>query len=196
LTPAQRVHLDDPPCSEENPVATPAQETQPRAAATPRGFRAVWPGLGLILMVVTVAYLAVPSVRHQLELSMSRQDTPFVELYAVMLDSQSHAGTTCQPAGAPGSTQVTFAMRSHLRDRDTLHYQVAVSIPPAADQPDSTPGTPYKQRIFDRVNVDPGATRSVQLDVPVPPDQPFDIAVTLPATAQSLLFHCAAQAAA
>lgn len=159
-----------------------AQEPADTGSATP-GLRAVWPGLGLLLLLGTIAYLAVPSVRQQAELSLSRQDTPFVELSAVPLDDASHVGTTCQEGRQPGTTAVVVAFRSHLRDRETLRYQVSVTRPEADD-------APFGQRGYGKVNIDPGVLRTVTEDVAVPRRGAFDVEVRLPATDQYLLLHC------
>lgn len=159
------------------------------------GFRTVWPGLGLSLLVVALAYLAVPAVRHQVDLSLSRQDTPFVELYAVPLDDGLHVGTTCRAGATPGAVTVVFAVRSHLEDRETVRFQVAVSRAPQRDAGRSTAQTSFGERVFGRINLGSGVTRTVKEDVTVPARGPFEVEVRLPATNQYLSFHCDASAA-
>jgi hypothetical protein len=157
--------------------------------------------LGALLVLGGLGYLAIPSVHDQLDLSLSRQETPFVELYAVSLDDASHVGTTCQPGETPGTTEVVFAMRSHLGQAEQLGYEVSAHEPADQEQgaarsaQDST-GAAIGTPVTADVPVLPGDTATERVDVPVPARRAFDVQVRLPSTGQYLLLHCAGFAAA
>jgi hypothetical protein len=157
----------------------------------------VWPLLGGLVVLGALAYVAIPGVRSQAEASLTRQETPFVELYAVSLDDASHVGTTCQPGKKEGTTRVVFAMRSHLHEAEDLAYEVSVHQPAdaAPDTASSNTGTAIGDPIAASVPVAAGATATEALNVPVPAREAFDVQVRMPSTGQFLLLHCAGFAA-
>ena len=139
-----------------------------------RWFQRVVPVTGLVLAVVALAALVLPSVRHQVALSTTRQPQPYVELSFARPTPRAMCGQ-----GKPA--QVRFQLVSHLEQRRRLAYRVVVD----------GAGTPART-LKGSIPVDPGRSRVVRAPVAAPASTAYTVAVRLPARHQQILAHCPA----
>ena len=149
----------------------------PDAPAAARWFQRVLPTTLLGVAVSGLAVLTVPGFRDQVELSVSRQPQPFVELYFAQPDPRD-AQVVCARSG--GSVRVRFVLTSHLVREEAIDYRVSV-LPESATR---------AQREKGSVPVAPGASREVRTSFTVPSGQAYTVSVRLPALDQRLRAHC------
>ena len=131
---------------------------------SPRWYQRALPVTGVVLVVLAVAALLVPGLRHQVALSTTREPQPYVELY--FSQGRPAAQVAC-------GRQVRFTVVSHLENERRLGYRVTAGAGPEKQ------GT---------VRLRPGQARQVR--VPVSAGGAHRVTVRLPATDQHLLVHC------
>jgi uncharacterized membrane protein len=144
-----------------------------------RRFR--WPirvGIGLLVLIVLIGAIAAVSkqFRHQVEISLARQPTPYTQLYF------------SSPSGLPSQIKVgkanTFAF-TIVNDEDrTFSYTYTVTFADPKSHGVTSKGT---LSIGDGQQV----TRQVQV-TPKDPKSKYVITVTLEGMNQSILFHAEA----
>ncbi|HEY0952370.1 hypothetical protein [Nocardioides sp.] len=140
--------------------------TEDRAA---RWHQRVLPVTTLALTLVALAALAFPGFRHQVALSASHRDEPYVELYFARPADGPPA--VCRTSG--GVAKVTFEVRSHLHEDRRLAYTVLVG----------------GVRRSGTVEVAPGRTAEVTR-FGGPAGRAYDVSVRLPGLDQRLGAHC------
>lgn len=148
----------------------PPGTTEDRAA---RWYQRVLPVTTLALVLVALAALAFPGFRHQLPLSASHRDEPYVELYFAR--SADGPPAACRASG--GVAKVTFAVRSHLEETRRIGYAVVVG----------------GVRRSGSVEVESGRTAEVTRFAGRA-DRDYDVSVRLRKLDQRLSAHCAGAA--
>jgi hypothetical protein len=148
-------------------------------AAPSRWYQRVLPVTLVGLVVVALAALLVPSVRHQLGLSVTRKPARYVELY--FAEAASGRQAVCIRNGA--SIRVRFVIESHLERRRAVRYRVAIDP--------SAKGLPTR-REAGSTGVSPGKTRDVKKSFTLPGDEGYVVSVVLPGLDQRLRAHCRA----
>lgn len=123
----------------------------------------------LALGLITIAALASPGVRHQLELSASHRAEPYVEL--AFARPQSGPPVVCSTSG--GTPRVVFEVTSHLAGTEQLDYELVVG------------------RVHEEgsVTVEPGETAQVTRFLGRS-TRPYAVAVRLPSVDEELRAHC------
>ncbi len=103
---------------------TPDRPTAHSEAVAPAPwYQRVLPLTLCVLVVIAVAAVLVPGLRHQLALSLTRQPVAYVELYFA---SPTTAGAQAACIRKGESVRVRFVIESHLAQRRSLEYRVIV----------------------------------------------------------------------
>jgi hypothetical protein len=161
-------------------------ETEPQQDApeqetpdTPRWFQRVLPVTGLALLVVALAALAVPAVRDQVKLSVSRQPQPYVELYFAR-QAGPVAQAICIRRGS--TVGVRFVIASHLERSQAVAYRVSVA--PAGKDARAI-------RKGGSAHTTPKNPVEIRKTFTVPRRDGYTVTVGLPALGQQVRAHCA-----
>lgn len=153
-------------------------DTDPQQdAARTRWFQRVLPVTGLAVLLALAA-LAVPPLRHQVELSVSRQPQPYVELYFAR-QTGPVAQATCLRRGT--TVGVRFVIASHLEHHQAVAYRVALD--PA--------GKGRTVRKTGRADTFPQRAVEVRKTFTLPRRKGYTVTVSLPALDQQLRARCA-----
>jgi hypothetical protein len=160
-------------------VDTPDQ-TGPAPDAPPatRWFQRVLPTTALGLAILGLAVLVVPGFRDQVELSVSRQPQPFVELYFAQ-PAPHLPQVVCARHG--DSARVRFALTSHLQRAQAVDYRVAVAPSLRGARTQREQGT---------VRVVPGESRDVTTSFTLRRGTGYTVSVRLPGLDQQLQARC------
>jgi hypothetical protein len=158
---------------EEEAVETLESAPEPNA----RWFQRVLPVTALAVALIGVAALLFPTFRDQVELSMSRQSQPYVELYFHRRAGKA-AQVVCTTKGS--TARVRFVVASHLDKRQAVAYRVSL-VPTAKGA--------KAQRKAGSVRVTPSTAVEVRTSF-VRPRQGYTVSVRLPALDQQLRAHC------
>jgi hypothetical protein len=159
--------------SPENPAA------HRSAGRAVRWYQRVLPVVGLAVLLVGVVALVVPSVRHQAELSLSRQPEPYVELYFARTGSQAAPQAVCTRSG--DKVRVHFVIGSHLEKEQPVAYRVTVD--PASK------GARTLRKAGSATTV-PDVSTTVDSSFALARSQGYTVSVSLPAFDQQLRAHC------
>lgn len=141
----------------------------PAARQAARWYQRALPVTTLALTLVALAALAFPGFRHQIALSASHRDEPYVELYFARPADGPPAA--CRTSG--GVPKVAFEVRSHLEATERLAYDVVVG----------------GVRRSGSVQVEPGRTAEVTRFVGRA-RRGYDVSVRLRGLDQRLRAHC------
>jgi hypothetical protein len=130
------------------------------------------------VLLAGLATLALPGFRDQVELSVSRQPEPFVELYFA-------PSTSAEPpvmcARRTDSVRVKFVIASHLDRRRAVAYRVAVKA--SGDRART-------QRRAGSVRLAPGTSHQVRTSFTLPRGDFYKVQVELPGLDQQLHARC------
>jgi hypothetical protein len=137
----------------------------------------VLPVSAVALVLIALAALAVPAFRDQVELSTSRKQQPFVELFFAR--TPAGAQLVCDRRGS--SVRVLFSVASHLEKQQRLGYRVSVL---------SSGKGAHAVRKAGAVQAIPGTTVQVRKAFVLPRKQGYTVSVRLPALDQELRAHC------
>lgn len=143
-------------------------------------YQRVLPVVLCVLVVIALAATLVPGVRHQLALSLTRQQVSYVELYFARPTSAG-AQAACVRKG--DSVRVRFVVQSHLARRQPVAYRVVVDP--------SRPGQ-RTRRQAGSVEVSPGKAVAVTRSFKVPRGAAYVLSVKLPTFDQQLRVRCPA----
>lgn len=143
-------------------------------------YQRVLPVTLCVLVVIALAATLVPRVRHQLALSLTRQQVSYVELYFARPTSAG-AQAACTRKG--DSVRVRFVVQSHLARRQPVAYRVVVDP--------STQGQATRRQAG---SAEVSATKAVAVtrSFKVPRGAAYVLAVKLPAFDQQLRVRCPA----
>jgi hypothetical protein len=156
-------------------------EISPTPDAPPayRWFQRVLPTTILGIALIGLAGLVVPGFREQVELSVSRQPQPFVELY---FPTPSRPGPQVICAReSDGTVAVSFVVVSHLVRTQALDYHV--SVDPQAERAST-------RRAVGSVRATPGAIHEVRSRFALPARAAYTVSVTLPTLDQQIRARC------
>jgi hypothetical protein len=151
--------------------------TSPERAPA-RWFQRVLPVSGLVVLLIALAAVVVPSFRDQLELSLSRQPQPYVELYFAR-SVPAGGQAVCSRSGS--TVRVRFVVASHLEHRQAVAYRVVVD--PAAKGERT-------MRKGGSLRTAPGRATGTRTTFALPRRQGYTVSVTLPALHQQVRAHC------
>jgi hypothetical protein len=126
----------------------------------------------------TVALVVSPSLRRQLDLSLTRRPEPYVDLYF----ADVAAARSCR--AADGTTSVLVSVASHLAVPRRLRY-VARLVPAGRPRHAST------HRRTGLIATTPGQVSTFTTTLPVPRSA-YGVRIALAGLPQQLLVHCAA----
>jgi hypothetical protein len=130
------------------------------------------------LLVLGLAALLVPAVRQELELSVTRKPTAFVELY---FGDPTPSGPRGACVRERGRVSVRFVVESHLTGRETLDHRVAL---------DPAPRGLRTRRAGGSTPLDPGEAREITTSFRLPRSAPYVVSVELPQLGQQLRARC------
>ncbi|MCW2837641.1 MAG: hypothetical protein JWQ15_1755 [Marmoricola sp.] len=140
--------------------------------------RRVLPVTLVLVLAIGLAGAVVPSFRHQLQLSLTRQPTSYVELYFAAPTSGG-ARAACTRKGA--QVRVRFVLKSHLERRQRVAYRVAIAP--------STTGT-RARRQAGSTPLGPGQSAVVRRSFTWPRGEAYVASVLLPELDQRLRVRC------
>ncbi len=129
----------------------------------------------MLVLVVTL----VPGFRHAAEFSLTRQASPYVELYFEGPAARADPAACARPGG---SVTVRFAVESHLDAARPVAYRVVLDPRPAGTKPVRRTG---------EVETRPGETRRVVERLRAPGRGGYRVEVSLPALDEHLVVRCA-----
>ncbi|MCW2762622.1 MAG: hypothetical protein JWR85_2823 [Marmoricola sp.] len=158
------------------------EESSPASAEQARHpwFRRALPVTAVALVVVALAALLSPGIRHQLDLSLRRQPSSYVELYFPKA-TPSGSPATCTRKG--GTVRVAFVVESHLGSRRSVAYRVTLDP--------TTKGLRTKRKPGSAV-VSPGKSVLVQKSFALPRREGYVVSVVLPDLDERLRARCQA----
>jgi hypothetical protein len=136
----------------------------------------VLPASSVVLAMLVLATAFIPAFRQQAVLSLTRQTSPYVELY---FDRPGASSAICAPTG--GVVAVRFVVKSHLPAIDSIHYRVRLE--PGRHGGDS-------MRRDGKVVVGPGQAERVSTRLRAPGRHPYTVVVRLRALHQHLVVRC------
>lgn len=140
------------------------------ASSRPRAL----PAVGVIAVAVLGASSLVPDLGHQVELSFTRVEDSFVELYVDDVD----AARACVVSA--GRLDLDFVIASHLSAPSSLRWEADVVTASGARRSEDT-GV---------VSATPGATTVVSLRLSVPPTGVYDVNIGLVGRPEHLSLQC------
>jgi hypothetical protein len=162
----------------EDSPARPAVEPAPKEAVPEQAggglhwWQRLLPVSGIAAVVLALVTYAFPGLDDELEVSTSRKQHPFVELYLT-----SPPGAVC----ASDSPQVRFRVESHLKRVRTLGYRIGVD--PAGSRAQTV-------RKRGRTRIAPGQAKSLRRKVSAPVGTAYDLTVRLQHRPERLRIHC------
>jgi hypothetical protein len=141
-----------------------------------------------VLVVIALAATLVPGVRHQLALSLTRQQVSYAELYFARPTSAG-AQAACVRRG--DSVRVRFVVQSHLARRQPVAYRVVVD-PSTQDPSTQDPSTQGQatRRQAGSAEVSPTKAVAVTRTFKVQRGAAYVLSVELPAFDQQLRVRC------
>lgn len=150
----------------------------PEAVSPSRWYQRALPLVLAGLVVLGLAAAVSPAVRHQLDLSLTRQPASYVELYFAQPMS-SGPQAACLQRG--DSVRVEFVVESHLATRRAVAHRVTVD-------PDG-PGQ-RTRRATGSTEVSPETAVQVRESLRLPRGQGYTLTVALPELDQQLRVRC------
>ncbi len=141
-------------------------------------YQRVLPASSVVLAVLALAVALVPAFRHQVELSLTRQETPYVELY---FDGPAARAAPAACAAGRGSVSLRFTVESHLRTAGPIAYRVELDP--------RSPGAKPVRRTGEVV-VRPGQAKRVVETLRLPGRNSYRAEVALPSLGQHLVVRC------
>jgi hypothetical protein len=151
--------------------------TSAEDAPPPRWYLRVVPVSGVLILLVGLA-LVVPPFRNQIELSLTRQLDPYVELYFAR-SVPAGGQAVCTRTGA--TVRVSFVVASHLESRQAVAWNVLLAPAGKARRALSQHGS---------LHTVPGHATGMRASFSLPKKQGYTVSVTLPAQHQQLRAHC------
>jgi hypothetical protein len=157
-------------------------ETQSEVAAAPGAtsnrIGSVMPAL--LALAVAVALLAVlsPEVRRQIKISVTKQPTPYFELYFPRADV-ADGGKLCRHGRK--AVHVSFVIASHLLERKSVPFRIVID-------PQSRQGKTVTREGV--VRSSPSTSSAVARSIKVSPKAGYDLLISLPESGQRLIAHC------
>lgn len=139
-----------------------------------RWWQRVVPVVGLGCLGVAVAAATVPGLAEEIELSTSRQEQSFVELFLT-----TSADTLCGGEQA----HVRFRVQSHLDRPRVLRH--AITLDPSRG--------PTTRRAV-KVRVDPGEAHDAAVRIPTPEAGAYTVTVRLRGRPEVVRVHCPGEA--
>ncbi len=127
---------------------------------------------------LVLATLLVPAFRHEVELSLTRQTSPYVALY---FEGPAARADPAACARTRGAVTARFAVESHLHAARPVAYRVVLDPRRQETKPVRRTG---------EVETRPGETRHVVERLRVPGRGGFRVVVTLPDLGEQLVVRC------
>ena len=135
----------------------------------------ILPVAGVLALALTVLLTVSPDFRREASLSVSRNESPYVELFF-------SDPSTARGCGASGTAEdLDVSIRSHLAEEERVPVVVTVKPRRARSAATSEART---------VTLTPGQLTQVNADLPAATGRGYDVTVSLSGRPEKLRLHC------